>query len=60
MTGQQVIKALQKSGWVIDRRTHHTILKKKQKTVPVPIHGSKDLPTGTLKSIERITGVKLT
>ena len=29
MTGQQVIKALQKSGWVIDRRTHHTILKKK-------------------------------
>ena len=23
MTGQQVIKALQKSGWVIDRRTYH-------------------------------------
>ncbi len=51
-------KLLQKAGWVIDRRTRHTILKKKSKTVPVPIH-SKDLPIGTLKSIERITGVKL-
>lgn len=60
MTGTQVVKALQKAGWVIDRRTRHTILKKNKKTVPVPIHGSRDLPTGTLKSIERITGVKLT
>jgi predicted RNA binding protein YcfA (HicA-like mRNA interferase family) len=59
MTGKQVVEMLQKSGWVIDRRTRHTILKKQGKTVPVPIHG-KDLPIGTLKSIERITGVKLT
>jgi len=54
-----VVKTLQKEGWVIDRRTRHTILKKDAKTVPIPIHGNKDLPIGTLKSIERITGVKL-
>ncbi|MDM8561485.1 type II toxin-antitoxin system HicA family toxin [Thiotrichales bacterium HSG14] len=60
MTGKQVVKTLQKAGWVIDRKTRHTILKKNSKTVPVPIHGNKDLPIGTLKSIEHITGVKLT
>jgi predicted RNA binding protein YcfA (HicA-like mRNA interferase family) len=59
MTGKEVIKTLQQAGWVIDRRTRHTILKKDAKTVPVPIHGNKDLPIGTLRSIERITGVKL-
>jgi len=46
MTGKEVVKTLQKAGWVIDRRTHHTILKKDAKTVPVPIHGNKDLPIG--------------
>ena len=59
MTGKQVVEMLQKAGGVIDRRTRHTILKKQGKTVPVPIHGNKNLPIGTLKSIERITGVKL-
>ena len=59
MTGKQAVEMLQKAGWVIDRRTRHTILKKKGKTVPVPIHG-KDLPIGTLKSIERIDLLKLT
>lgn len=59
MNSKQVIKALQEAGWAIDRTTRHCILKKGGKTVPVPMHGSRDLPIGTLKSIERITGVKL-
>lgn len=59
MNSKQVIKSLQAEGWVIDRTTKHYILKKGNKIVPVPMHGSKDLPVGTLKSIERITGVKL-
>ncbi len=31
MTGKQVVKTLQKAGWVIDRKTRHTILKKEGK-----------------------------
>ncbi|MBI5427681.1 MAG: type II toxin-antitoxin system HicA family toxin [Nitrospinae bacterium] len=59
MDFRQVVKILLADGWVIDRTTKHCILKKKGKTVPVPMHGARDLPIGTLKSIERITGVKL-
>lgn len=59
MNSKQVIKALQKEGWVIDRTTKHCIMKKGSKTVPIPMHGSKDLPIGTLKSIAKMTGVKL-
>jgi predicted RNA binding protein YcfA (HicA-like mRNA interferase family) len=59
MNSKQVVKALQKDGWVIDRITRHCILKKNGRTVPVPMHGTRDLPIGTLKSIEQITGVKL-
>ena len=59
MNGKEVIKTLQSAGWVLDRITRHHVMKKGGKTVPVPVHGSKDLPIGTLKSIERMTGVKL-
>jgi predicted RNA binding protein YcfA (HicA-like mRNA interferase family) len=59
MNSKQVLKILQQAGWVIDRNTRHCILKKDGKTVPVPMHGNQELPIGTLKSIERITGVKL-
>jgi len=34
-------------------------MKKGKQIVPIPIHGSKDIPIGTLKSIAKITGVKL-
>ncbi len=59
MNCKQVIKALQQAGWVIDRTTKHCIMKKGRKIVPIPIHGSKDIPIGTLKNIAKMTGVKL-
>jgi predicted RNA binding protein YcfA (HicA-like mRNA interferase family) len=59
MNYKQVIKTLQAAGWMIDSTTKHCILKKQGETVPVPVHGSKDIPIGTLKNIERITKVKL-
>lgn len=59
MNSKQVVKALKKEGWMIDRITKHCIMKKGSKTVPIPMHGSKDLPIGTLKSIAKMTGVKL-
>jgi predicted RNA binding protein YcfA (HicA-like mRNA interferase family) len=59
MNSKEVIKVLQREGWIIDRTTKHCIMKKYRKIVPIPIHGNKDLPIDTLKSIERMTGVKL-
>ncbi len=60
MTGKEVVKVLKANGWAIDRKTKHWILRKDGVSVPVPMHSGRDIPIGTLKSIERITGVKLT
>ncbi len=61
MDSRKVIQLLKKDGWVLKRTagshnhfTHPT--KKGLVTVPHPKH---DLPTGTLKSIEKQAGIKL-
>lgn len=60
MKGNEIIKLLIKDGWELDRvNGSHHIMAKGGQTVPVPVHGTKDLPKGTLKSIEKMTGVKL-
>jgi predicted RNA binding protein YcfA (HicA-like mRNA interferase family) len=59
MNSEEVIKKLKETGWVIDRTTKHCIMKKGSKIVPIPIHGNKDIPIGTLKSVSKITGVTL-
>ena len=58
MNGKQIIKKLQEEGWELTRirGSHHT-MKKDEYTVPVPAHGSSDVPIGTLLSIQRLTGV---
>jgi predicted RNA binding protein YcfA (HicA-like mRNA interferase family) len=60
MSGKQVVKILKKQGWILDRiNGSHHVMKKDSKSAPVPVHGNHDLPIGTLKSIEKLTGVKL-
>ena len=52
MTGSEVVKILIKNGWKIDRiKGSHYIMKKKDKTISVPVHGKKDVPIGTLNNI---------
>lgn len=60
MNGKEVIKILQKNGWVIARirGSHHILEDKNQKIVTVPLHGSKDLSRGLLHNIQKQTGVK--
>jgi len=61
MTSREVIAALKADGWTLDRVTgSHHIFRHPAKpgTVTVP-HPRKDIPIGTLKSIERQTGIKL-
>ncbi|HYA41167.1 MAG TPA: type II toxin-antitoxin system HicA family toxin [Syntrophobacteraceae bacterium] len=61
MNGKQVLRLLKNNGWVIERISgSHYVLAKGRKVVSVPVHGQKDLKIGTLKNIEKISGVKLT
>lgn len=60
MNGKQVVKALQAHGFTVLRvsGSHYILGNGKHKTT-VPGHGSADLKPGTLKSIEKSSGVKL-
>ncbi|MBQ9277455.1 MAG: type II toxin-antitoxin system HicA family toxin [Lachnospiraceae bacterium] len=58
MTGKELVKQLQKNGWVIDRvHGSHHIMKKGDKTETVPVHSNKELPKGLLNSIKKRTGI---
>jgi predicted RNA binding protein YcfA (HicA-like mRNA interferase family) len=60
VSGKDVIRRLKDQGWTLDRvKGSHHVMRKAGISCPIPIHGNKDLAIGTLKSIERITGVKL-
>ncbi|MDR4307498.1 type II toxin-antitoxin system HicA family toxin [Chelatococcus sambhunathii] len=61
MNSREVIAALKADGWFeVNRRGSHVQFKHAEKpgrvTVPAP---SKDIPIGTLKSIERQAGLTL-
>ncbi len=45
MTGKELIKRLKQDGWVLDRvsGSHHIMVKDNRRSIPVPIHGNKDL-----------------
>jgi len=61
MKSADVIRLLEADGWVLARITgshHHFRHKAKPGTVTVA-HPKRDIPIGTLKSIERQSGVKL-
>ncbi|MYA21678.1 MAG: type II toxin-antitoxin system HicA family toxin [Gemmatimonadetes bacterium] len=61
MDSQAVLRRLRADGWEIDRiRGSHCQLKHPEKRglVTVP-HPRRDLPAGTLRSIERQSGLRL-
>ena len=60
MNGKQVLQRLKDGGWLLDRvKGSHHIMIKRGKICPVPVHGTRDIPNGTLAKIAKITGVKL-
>lgn len=61
MNSRDIISALQRDGWVqVARKGSHLQFKHPAKTgrVTVP-HPKRDIPLGTLKSIEKQSGLKL-
>jgi predicted RNA binding protein YcfA (HicA-like mRNA interferase family) len=60
MDAKQVLKILRENGFKqISQKGSHVKLKKDDAVVIVPDYGSKGIPLGTLKNIERQSGVKL-
>jgi len=61
MSSREVIRLLEHRGWILDRvkgSHHHFIHPTKPGTVTVP-HPRRDIPIGTLRSIEKHSGVML-
>jgi predicted RNA binding protein YcfA (HicA-like mRNA interferase family) len=59
MNGKELLKKLKKSGWELDRISgSHHIMKKDDKTLSVPVHGSRDIPKGTLNKLLKEAGLK--
>lgn len=61
MNGKTVIQLLKKAGWrhVSTHGSHHKLKKEGHYPVIVPVHAGKDLKIGTLRNIEKSTGVIL-
>jgi mRNA interferase HicA len=63
LNGRQIVKALQRGGYEVIRLSgsHHVMRNPKVPTskVIVPVHGSKDLPPGTVASILRQAGLTI-
>ena len=62
MNGKQVIKILEEAGFRLARieGSHHIMVKDDHpRSVPVPVHGTKDLGKGLMAAIQRQSGVKL-
>jgi predicted RNA binding protein YcfA (HicA-like mRNA interferase family) len=61
VNSRDVIKAIEADGWRLKRVTgshHHYAHPSKPGIVTVP-HPKRDLPIGTLRSVERQAGIKL-
>lgn len=54
ISGKKLCKIIEKFGWTLVRvkGSHHIYTKEDvSKIVVIPVHGNRDLPTGTLKGI---------
>jgi predicted RNA binding protein YcfA (HicA-like mRNA interferase family) len=62
MNGKEVVNRLKQEGWILLKvEGSHYMMKNAalNKKVPIPVHGSRDIKIGTIKAIEKQTGVKL-
>jgi predicted RNA binding protein YcfA (HicA-like mRNA interferase family) len=60
MTGKQLKKLLEDHGWLLDRisGSHHIMVRDGSRSIPVPVHGSSDLPKGLVHAILKQAGIK--
>ncbi|MCU0469367.1 MAG: type II toxin-antitoxin system HicA family toxin [Arcicella sp.] len=57
---KNLIKVLESKGWILKRvsGSHHIMYHPERKqTMPIPVHGNKDIPNGLFKAILKKTDV---
>lgn len=55
----ELVKLLMKEGWTVDRIAgSHYIMVKDGKTISVPVHAGKAIPTGLLNKLLKQAGLK--
>jgi predicted RNA binding protein YcfA (HicA-like mRNA interferase family) len=61
MKGKELIKLFLKNGWELNRinGSHHIMVKDNERSVPIPVHGSKDIPKGLLQKLLKSGKIKL-
>jgi predicted RNA binding protein YcfA (HicA-like mRNA interferase family) len=60
MSGKELIRLLEKEGWICKRikGSHHVMYKEGLVPVIVPVHSNRDIASGTLNSILKKSGLK--
>lgn len=60
MNSREIIRILKQSGWALERTrgSHHVFLQPGTGRIAIAPHPKRDLPIGTVKAIERQTGIK--
>jgi predicted RNA binding protein YcfA (HicA-like mRNA interferase family) len=60
MIGKQLKKLLEADGWRLDRisGSHHIMIREGSRSVPIPIHGTTDLPKSLVNAILKQAGIK--
>jgi predicted RNA binding protein YcfA (HicA-like mRNA interferase family) len=60
MTGKQLKNILEEHGWLLDRisGSHHIMIRDGRRSIPIPIHGSSDIPKGLVHSILKQAEIK--
>ncbi|HXH73433.1 MAG TPA: type II toxin-antitoxin system HicA family toxin [Bacteriovoracaceae bacterium] len=60
MRAREVISKLLENGFkLVSQKGSHVKFRKGPLTTIVPVHGGKDIRIGTIRSIEKQTGIKL-
>ena len=60
MKAKEIVKKLKEAGFLeVSQRGSHLKMCKGEKITIVPIHPGRDIPIGTVKNIEKQSGVKL-
>lgn len=60
MNGRELAKHLKEHGWKLDRikGSHHIFIKEGKRAIPVPVHGTKELPRGLVSAIMKQADLK--
>ena len=60
ITGKDLVKLLQREGWELNRirGSHHVMVKEGFRSVPIPVHGNRDIPKSLAEAILKQAGLK--